>query len=138
MLSLLLTSILPALLPAAVDVFGVGAKALINKVAGGTQAQPNTFEDRLALGQQDIERLGALAALDKVTGTPSQWVIDLRSSARYIAVFAILAAWMLFGGLSLLGYISAASEIVLTTAELARMAFFFLFGDRVYRHLKKK
>jgi hypothetical protein len=73
------TALLGALLPAGVDL----AKTMFGGLArrwGGL-----SVDDEIKLENAGIERLKALAVLDTPVGTPSQWVVDLRASFRYIA-----------------------------------------------------
>ena len=44
-----------------------------------------SVEDQLKLEKIQMEKVKALAELDNPYGTPSQWVVDLRASFRYIA-----------------------------------------------------
>jgi len=84
MLALLLTTILPALLPVAAN----AAKEATSKWLGSPG--PRTFEETLLWEDKSIAKMQAIAQLDTVVGQPSQWVVDLRASSRYLAVFAIL------------------------------------------------
>lgn len=125
----LLATLLPALVPAAVD----GVKGLINKWTGGV-ATPQTVDDVVKLGQLEIDRIKALAALDAPGANCSPWVADLRGSARYIAV-GIILVW---GVVIQLPAIHAAPETVLNAQQLMASAFSFLFGDRIYFNLKRR
>ena len=125
-------TILPALIPALTD----GVRGLIRGFAArfgkGKLAQPQNIDEVIKLGQADVERLKALAALDQPNGNVSQWVADLRASARYIAVGLVFVC---AGGATLF----ASSEIAIANAQqLMGSAFFFLFGDRVYLHIRGK
>ena len=116
-----LQNILAALLPVGID----GIKQLIGKFTGGEVRASNVAE-QIQLDNSQVGKLQALAALDNPYGTPSQWVIDLRGSFRYIAAAAII----------LIGFgIQFATDIptVFRAAGLdfAGMAFSFIFGDRV-------
>ena len=81
----------------------------------------------------ESDRLQALAALDQPGGTPSQWVIDLRASARYIGALSVIAVGI--GSL----YVADLPELVRVTAlEAANIAFGFLFGSRLAANWGKK
>lgn len=126
MIETILTTIVPALLPAAADAIKLGVRKLT-----GASEKPATMEERIELEKLDIEKLKALATLDAPGGQPSQWVIDLRASSRYLAVYLIMLNFyaVIYTGQSL--------DIIQLSAQLASSAFFFLFGDRVYLHLKQ-
>lgn len=132
MLATLLTTILPALVPAGVDII----KGAANRLLGGSQMQPSNFEEYVKLEELGIKRLQAIAELDKPASNISVWVANLRASCRYIAVYAIIGIWAIFGALSMFDFIPGDSQIVQDTGELARVAFSFLFGDRMYRFYK--
>jgi len=91
-MSILLTTLLPALLPAIIDLFKGGFSKLIGVPTG----EPVTFNERLEEKKLDIQKLKALAALDKPNGNISQWVADLRASFRYIAVGVIVLAAIIY------------------------------------------
>ncbi|WP_368970898.1 hypothetical protein, partial [Bacillus cereus] len=82
----LLTTLLSALLPVGVE----GIKQVIVTKMGGVKA--TTVAEQLQMDDQDIKRLQAIAALDTPVGTPSQWVVDLRASARYVMAAVVIAA----------------------------------------------
>lgn len=121
-MSLLLTTLLSSLVP-------VGAEAIkqvITSKLGGVK--PLTIDEQIKLDNQEIERSKALAALDNPVGTPSQWVIDLRASSRYIA------AWGCIG----IGCFMATQPTLSTLgAELISVAFGFLFGTRLVAGTRK-
>lgn len=117
---LLLTTLLSALVPVGVE----GIKQVISTKLGGVK--PTTVAEQIQLDDQEIKRLNAVAALDNPGGTPSQWVVDLRASSRYIAAFVVI-----IGGISTL-FVTGLDAIVTTTAlEAANVAFGFLFGSRL-------
>jgi hypothetical protein len=130
MLSMLLTTVLPALLPAAID----GVKAVVNKVTDNAGALPSNFQEALELERFQLEKLKALAELDRPSGPLSQWVSDLRSSSRYIAVFLILGTWSI---ITLFNLPLDTKEYELL-ANMAQSAFFFLFGDRIYMSVRNR
>jgi hypothetical protein len=116
------TAIVSALLPAAVEaikgVFGAASRKWIGL----------SVDDQIKLQTADIERLKALATLDNPYGTPTQWVIDLRGSFRYIA-----CGLFVVGGLSTLYFAPAFASIGL---EAAISASSFIFGERMVLSLK--
>lgn len=126
-MSVLLTTILSALLPVGVD----GIKQLIVSKTGGVK--PTTVEDQIRLDDQDIKRLNAVAALDNPGGTPSQWVIDLRGSSRYI-----MAGVVILSGVASLFVPDLPMEVKSIAFEGSNIAFGFLFGQRIVANFSKK
>jgi len=124
-MSLLLTTLLSALVPVGVE----GIKQAINVATGGVK--PTTVAEQIQLDEQDIRRMGAIAALDNPGGTPSQWVVDLRGSARYLAAFAVI-----LGGVAL-AFSGMDNTIKSIGLEGANIAFGFLFGQRIVSGFKK-
>lgn len=121
----MLELLLPALLPAAVD----GVKNLIGKFTGGFV--PANIDEQIKLDNANVEKLKALAALDTPVGTPSQWVVDLRASFRYIAAGAlILAAVATTVAPALL-------PMQVIAYQAASAAFGFIFGERLVMNLKQ-
>lgn len=125
-MSILLTTLLSALVPVGVE----GIKQVISSKLGGVQ--PTTVAEQIQLDDQDIKRLNAVAALDNPGGTPSQWVIDLRGSSRYLAAFVVI-----IGGVSLSFVPDAPEAIKLAGLEAANIAFGFLFGQRIVTNFRK-
>lgn len=111
-----------ALLPAGVDAIK-GLFSGLGRRIGGL-----SVDDEIKLKNADVERVKALATLDTPVGTPSQWVVDLRSSFRYIA-----ATICVIGGLATFFVVPALAPI---GAELASVAFSFIFGERMLLSLK--
>lgn len=126
-MSALLTTLLPALITPMAD----GLRGAISRWTGGAGAKPQNVNEAIKLMEAKTERLRALADLDKPAGNISPWVANLRASSRYIAAFMVIlngcgqAAW---------GSDPATVALSITMAE---SGFFFLFGDRVYLHLKR-
>ena len=121
----LITALLSALVPVGVE----GAKQVINKMVGGPK--PTTIDEQIKLYQADIARLEAVAKLDDPHGTPSQWVVDLRASARYIAAWAVI-----LGGGAVL-FTPTDIQVKALAVEAISVAFGFLFGTRIVANLKK-
>lgn len=122
---MILESIVASLVPSLIQ--GIGN--VINKFTGGVQ--PQNVQDVIALKNADVEQLKALAALDSPGGVPSQWVIDLRGSFRYIAALVLIAAAV---STMLIPAISPLSGLA---TDMASGAFFFLFGDHVLSNFNK-
>ena len=122
---MIIESIIGALVPVGVE----GIKQLIGNWTGGVK--PATIEDQIKLDQSEIARIEALAKLDNPGGTPSQWVIDLRASSRYLGALVVICV-----GLSTL-YFSTTESIQRIGIEAANIAFGFLFGARIMANLKK-
>ena len=123
---MIVETILASLLPVAVE----SGKQLITKWVGGVK--PTTIEEQIKLDQSEVARLEALARLDTPVGTPSQWVIDLRASARYIGALAVIAV-----GVSTL-YVPVDVSIQTLALEAANISFGFLFGSRIVSGWQKK
>lgn len=125
-MSILLTTLLSSLVPVGVE----GIKQFIVNKAGGVK--PTTVTEQIQLDDQEIKRLQAVAALDNPGGTPSQWVVDLRGSARYIA-----AGVVILGGVGVAFTPSVDNQIKAMCLEGANIAFGFLFGQRIVTNFKK-
>lgn len=123
---MLIESIIGALVPIVAE----SGKQLIAKWVGGVK--PATIEDQIKLDQSEVSRIQALAQLDAPIGTPSQWVIDLRASARYVGALLVIAV-----GISTL-YIPVENAIRTLALEAANIAFGFLFGSRLVSGWQKK
>ena len=107
-----------------VPVASEALKQLIGRVVGGVR--PTTVNEQIMLMKAENARLQAIAALDAPGGTPSQWVIDLRASARYIGALSVIAV-----GIGSLYVDELAEPIRITALEAANIAFGFLFGSRL-------
>lgn len=119
---ILTTALISAIAPAALDAVKTLFGGIARKVGG------LSVDDEIKLLTANVERLKALAGLDTPVGNPSQWVVDLRASFRYIAA----ALCVVLPGVSLF----AAPETLPLTSELAASAFSFIFGERLYFGLK--
>lgn len=122
---MIIESIIGALVPVGVE----GIKQLINRFTGGVK--PTTVAEQVQLERIDIDRIEALAKLDNPSGTPSQWVVDLRASARYIGALFVIAV-----GIGTL-FLNVPSDIQRIGIEAANIAFGFLFGSRIMANLKR-
>ena len=123
---MLIESVVGALLPVVVE----SGKQLLTKWVGGVR--PTTIDEQIKLDQSEVARLEALAKLDTPVGTPSQWVIDLRASARYLGALAVIGV-----GISTL-YVPVEDPIRALALEAANIAFGFLFGSRIVSSWAKK
>ena len=123
---MLVEAILSALVPVGIE----GIKQVIAKFTGGVR--PTTVAEQIQLDQNEIQKLQALAALDNPGGTPSQWVIDLRGSARYIGSLLVISV----GILSI--YTNVDDSVKSLALEAANIAFGFLFGSRIMANLQVK
>ena len=125
-MSLLLTTLLSALIPVSVE----GIKQVITTKLGGVK--PTTVAEQLQLDEQEIKRMQVVAALDNPGGTPSQWVVDLRASSRYI-----MAGIVILGGIVSLYVPTVPTTVQALALEGANIAFGFLFGQRIVSNFKK-
>jgi len=122
---MLLETILGALVPIGVE----GIKQAITRLAGGVK--PTTVDEQIKLDEAEVRRLEAIAKLDTPIGQPSQWVVDLRASARYIGALLVMAV-----GVSTL-YVTVDATVQALALEAANIAFGFLFGSRIIAGFKK-
>lgn len=123
---MLLELLVSALAPAVIE----SGKQWVQTKLGGIKA--TTVDEQIKLDQNDIEKLKAVASLDNPGGTPSQWVIDLRASSRYI-----LAGVVVIGGVSTL-FLPVAPAVQSLALEAANIVFGFLFGSRITTGFFKK
>jgi len=125
----ILATILPALLPGVAD----GFKMIFSKITGISMGDPKTFQERAQLEQLGIEKMKAMAELDKPYGTIAPWVSNLRASFRYLAVGAIIIATLIYCFLPIRYQNPVALSFL---SQLSGSATFFIIGDRVYLGLK--
>ena len=122
---MIVESIIGALVPVGIE----GIKQAMTRFFGGVKA--TSIEDQIKLDNSEVEKIKALAELDKPIGQPSQWVVDLRASARYIGALTVIGV-----GISTL-YVPVEPEIKVVALEAANIAFGFLFGSRILAGFKK-
>ena len=122
---MIVESIIGALVPVGIE----GIKQVMARFFGGVKA--TSIEDQIKLDNSEVEKIKALAELDKPIGQPSQWVVDLRASARYIGALTVISV-----GISTL-YVPVEPEIKVIALEAANIAFGFLFGSRILAGFKK-
>lgn len=117
---MIISTLLGAALPAVIEI----GKQWASKKMGGVQ--PVSVDEQIKLDNSEIERIKALAELDKPIGQPSQWVVDLRASARYVGALVVISSGI--GSLFVPGINPTVSLLAL---EAANIAFGFLFGSRI-------
>jgi hypothetical protein len=118
--------ILPALVPAAIDMIRTTVTRLV-----GVKAQ--TVDEVIQLRNSEVDKLKALAEMDNPGGTPSQWVIDLRGSFRYI-----LAGITITAAITTL-YVPGVPEVLFDYSwQAASAVFSFLFGEHIMLRIKNK
>ena len=122
---MILETILAALVPVGVE----GIKHVISKLTGGVR--PASVEEQIRLNDSEVGKLNAIAAMDNPFGTPSQWVVDLRASSRYIGALLVIAV----GVTSI--YLPVDDYTKGIALEAANIAFGFLFGSRIMANLQK-
>lgn len=119
--------LLSTLLPAAVDIvknfFGAASRRFVGV----------SVDDQIKLQTAEISKLEAIAKLDNPHGTPSQWVIDLRASFRYVAAGIVI---LIGAGMAYLGFRGRDPNIVTAGLDLAGMPFGFIFGERMWMGLR--
>lgn len=122
---MILESILASVVaPAAIDLVKNTASALSRKWAG------LSVDDQIKLQNADVQKLEALAKLDNPVGNPSQWVVDLRASFRYIGAGLVIAIG------TFVVTQSQSAALVDAGLQLISMPFGFIFGERLYLGLK--
>lgn len=115
--------------PAVMDFFKGAGSAISRKVFG------ESVDDQIKIQNADIEKLKALAQLDNPYGTPSQWVVNLRASFRYIGAIVVIAV----GAVSVwAGIENNLPDVIETGFTLVGAPFCFIFGERLYLGLKGK
>lgn len=117
--------ILPALVPAAIDI----VKTTVERMVG---VRATSVDEVIKLRDSEVAKLKALAELDNPGGTPSQWVIDLRGSFRYV-----LASLSIVSAITTL-YVPVDPTIVGYAWQAASAVFSFLFGEQLVLKMKNK
>lgn len=123
---MIVEAILSALVPVGIE----GIKQFIANKTGAVK--PTTVDEQIRLDQNEISRIEAIAKLDAPGGTPSQWVIDLRASARYIGALGVISV-----GIGTLFMPSLDKGVQALALEAANIAFGFLFGSRIALQMRK-
>lgn len=122
---MIVETLIGALVPVAAD----GIRSLIQKFSGGVK--PINIDEQIKLDASDISKLEAIAKLDNPGGTPSQWVIDLRASSRYIAAGVVIV-----GAIAAM-FVPVEVEVKKMSLEAANIVFGFLFGSRIVAGWRK-
>lgn len=118
--------IIETIVASLVPVVAEGIKNGVSRLFSGVK--PATIDEQIKLDNNDIEKLKAIAQIDTPIGTPSQWVVDLRASSRYIAAWSCI----LIGS-----YMLSDATLAPNGSELISVAFGFLFGSRIVANWKK-
>lgn len=124
---MLVETIVGALVPVGAEAI----KQLVVRFTGGVR--PTTIAEQIQLDQSDIARLEALAKLDNPGGTPSQWVIDIRASARYLGALFVIGV-----GIGSIFISDLSPDVKNIALQAANIAFGFLFGSRIQASWAKK
>lgn len=124
-MSVLLTTLLPALAPAIAD----GFKALIGKATGG--AKPLNVAEQVQLMEAETERLKALYSLEGDAAT-YPWVEAIRKLQRPFVIAVVVLVW----ASAFLGLTSLSEASMLILADLSSSVMFYLFGERGYMYIK--
>lgn len=120
-LGLLLNTLISSLVPVGVE----AAKKVIDTKIGTPPPQPASVDEQVKLVEAETNRLKAVAGLDQPGGNPSQWVVDLRASARYVA-----SGLVILGGGLLLAFAGLEAGVALMVVDAISIVFGFLFGSR--------
>lgn len=116
--------VLPALIPAAIDI----VRTTVGRLVG---VKAKTVEEVIQLRESDVRKLEAIAKLDTPIGTPSQWVVDLRASFRYV-----LAGLSIIAAITTL-YVPGVPDLIIDYAwQAASAVFSFLFGEQLVIRFK--
>ena len=114
-------------LPAVIDLFKGASGAIGRKFFG------MSVDDQLKVQAADTDKLRVLAELDNPHGTPSQWVIDLRASFRYLAALVVILVGCV---ITYYGAEMQMADLTVSGLDLIGMPFGFIFGERLYLGLK--
>jgi len=125
-------------LPAALDLLKGMGSAVSRKWFG------LSVDDQIKIDNASVEKLKAISALDNPYGTPSQWVVDLRASFRYIAAGVLILGGLAITGIGAYQYLYAATTdaqdlakgILSVGLETAGTPFFFVFGERMWQGIR--
>jgi hypothetical protein len=128
-MELVLTSLLPSLLPAIAD----GARGLFARLFKGKGAQPQNVTEVITLMNAETDRLKTLAALDAPSGDSYKWVNAVRSLQRPVVSGAIILGYLA----ACYGLGSPTQDTLDTLGQYASMVTFYLFGDRTYSYMKR-
>lgn len=132
------TSIIAALLPAAVDMVKETGAAVSRKWIG------LSVDEEIKLDQAKTEKLKVIALLENPYGTPSQWIVDLRASFRYLSAAFLILAGIALASVGAYQYFSPsegvtdglAEAIILLGLDTAGAPFSFIFGERMWSNFR--
>ena len=124
---MILETVLAAIVPVAAE----SLKQLVVRWTAGVR--PASVDEQIRLMKAESDRLTALGALDQPGGTPSQWVVDLRASSRYVGALAVITV-----GIGSLFVTELPETVRITALEAANIAFGFLFGSRLAANWTKR
>jgi hypothetical protein len=124
----LLSLILPAVVPALTD----GVRGIFAKFTGGAGGTPQNVDERIKLMVAETDRLKALADIDKPSGEPSLWVVNIRAIFRYAAITLIWVATIVA-----IFTPTVATATTLILLDLSGACMSFVIGERMYLSLKK-
>jgi len=130
-LETILATLIPTLIPSVIEFF----KGIFARITGVDPASPKSTDDVIKLMTAETDKLKALAALDKPVGEPSQWVVDLRASFRYVSVGFIIITTVIFNFIPDRFYNAETDAFM---RQICGSAVFFILGDHVNTNLKKK
>lgn len=126
-MSVLLTTLAPALVPALAD----SLKSLVGKFTGGAKA--TTIAEQVQLMQAENERLEVLSKLEG-DGSTYMWVEAIRKLQRPFVVAVVVLVW----ASAFLGVTELSEASVLVLSEISSSVMFYLFGERGYMYLKSQ
>jgi hypothetical protein len=87
-----------------------------------------SVDDQIKMDNAQVEKMKALAQLDNPYGTPSQWVVDLRASFRYLGSILVIGIGVFI--------ISSMPTQLEAGLSLVTMPFGFIFGERLILSFK--
>lgn len=125
---ILLTTALTSLLPAGVDL----VKTWFAKKNDGRPV-PATADDYAKIVRADIDKLAALAQMEKSDGPTYPWVGAVRQLQRPPVVLAVLGVWAAMA----VGVVDAPDEKFQLVSQLASSVFFYLFGERANFYMRR-
>ena len=125
--TVLLTTVLPALLPAAAD----GIRGIISRFTGGAGANPQNVEEVIKLREAENKRLEIISQLEG-QGETYKWVEAVRKLQRPTVVAVTLITWAIVF-LNPQTYDDFTRDVVQASAS---SVWFYLFGERGYMAIK--
>lgn len=126
-----MSSVLSLIFPAVLPVLADGVRGVFAKITGGAGGNPQNVGERIQLMQAETERLKAMAEIDRPAGEPSQLVVDMRASFRYVAILIIWVATIVAV------FSDVPHEFTLVLLDLSGATMSFVIGERMYLTLRK-